>query len=80
MDGDGVNDIFVKLNSISEDEDIVNLEIGEVVEDVVVDEEFVSGDEVVEKEIEDGNNFSWIWVVLIIVGIVGYLYWKRNRR
>jgi len=80
LDGDGVNDIFVKLNSISEDEDIVNLEIGEVVEDVVVDEEFVSGDEVVEKEIEDGNNFSWIWVVLIIVGIVGYLYWKRNRR
>jgi len=83
LDGDGVNDVLLKLDSIDEDRVAVDLELGEI-EKVVAEEEFITGNvvkgEVAEEVEAEEESLLWLRIltILIIVGIIGYLFWKKK--
>jgi len=82
LDGDGIMDVLLKLNSINENKMIVDLELGGIVKDV----EVVDAEEVVEKggegigEIVKDSNYLWVWIVFVVVAaIIGYILWKNKK-
>jgi len=85
LDGDGVMDIFLKVNSIDDVLMAVDLELGEVGEivadDIVaVNEGLLDEDEGMDDFVEVERNFSWIWVFVLLIGIAAakYCFWKKK--
>jgi len=86
LDGDGVADVFLKLNSISEANVAVNLELSEIViEDinvVVGNEVEVDVDESEEENIESVSYMGYILglIVAILLLIFLFLFFKKSSK
>jgi len=84
LDGDGVGDVLLRLNSIVEGLVAVDLDVGEVVVGVVEVVDGVEGDVDVEEEesvvdvvgeVVEEKGSAWIWIVLVLIGLA---LWKRK--
>jgi len=82
LDGDGIMDVLLKLNSIDENRMIVDLELVEIVDEVDVIEEIEVVDEGGEGigEIVKDIDYLWVWIVFVVVAaIIGYILWKNKK-